>query len=231
MWQWSKLNQTESTSIAGKTILQVLDVTYNMCISELFGSLIDIVSLLFALIDLSCCPCRNGLEEYTCVRAFKIFTGIELIKEEEYANVRKKIVQIPFVICTVFPVFVMNLVESVLLIDANESFTNISSPISIVHVLLIIGLINLLVYFVFMVYFAFCTEKLKDVRFHRLCLLPFHIIDMIINILMLVECFFKTIQPGRNMIFIIFVLSLLEWFFSVIQLINSLILYLISVKC
>lgn len=202
-----------------------------MCLNELFGSVIDIISFIFSLIDLSCCPCGSGLEEYTIVRAFKIFTGIELIKDEEYANVRKRIVQIAFVIFTVFPVFVMSLVESVLLIDANESFTNISSPISIVHVLLIIGLIIMLVYFVFMVYFAFCTEKLKGVRFHRLCLLPFHIIDMIINILMLVECSFKTIEPGRNIIFVIFVLSVLELFFSVVQLIKSSILYSVSVKC
>lgn len=202
-----------------------------MCLNELFGSVIDIVSFIFSLIDLSCCPCGSGLEGYTIVRAFKIFTGIELIKDEEYANVRKRIVQIAFVIFTVFPVFVMSLVESVLLIDANESFTNISSPISIVHVLLIIGLIIMLVYFVFMVYFAFCTEKLKDVRFHRLCLLPFHIIDMIISILMLVECSFKTIEPGRNIIFVIFVLSVLELFFSVVQLIKSSILYSVSVKC
>lgn len=198
-----------------------------MCISELFGSLIDIVSLVFVLIELSCCPCRTGLEEYACVRALKLFTGIELEEDEIYTDVRIIIVRFAFVLFTVIPVFLMNLVESVLLIDANESFTNISSPISILHVFLIIFLIILLIYFVVMVYFAFFTEKLRDVKFHRLCLLPFHFIDMIINILMLVECSFKTIQPGLNMIFIILFLSALECLFSVIQLVKSLLLILI----
>lgn len=198
-----------------------------MCITELFGSIIDFFSLLFVLSELSCCPCGTGLEEYAFVRALKVFTGIELIEEEKYANVRKKIFQIVFVLFTVIPVFLMNLVESVLLITAKDSFTNISSGISIVHVFLIIGLIILLVYFGFMVHFAFRTENLKDVKFHRSCLLPFHIIDLIINILMLVECTFNTILPGRNIIFIIFILSAIECFFSFVQLVKSVILLLI----
>lgn len=195
-----------------------------MCITELFGSLIDFVSLVFVLSELACCPCGTGLEGYAFVRALKIFTGIELEEEELYADVRKKIFQVLFVLFTVIPVFLMNLVESVLLITANDSFTNISAGSSIVHVFLIIGLYILLVYFGFMVYFAFRTEYLKDVKFHRSCLLLFHIIDLIINILMLVECTFKTIQPGRNIIFIIFILSALECFFSVVQLVKSIIL-------
>lgn len=198
-----------------------------MCITELFGSLLDFVSLVFVLSELACCPCGTGLEGYAFVRALKIFTGIKLEEEELYADVRKKIFQVLFVLFTVIPVFLMNLVESVLLITANDSFTNISAGSSIVHVFLIIGLIILLVYFGFMVYFAFRTEYLKDVKFHRSCLLPFHIIDLIINILMLVECTFKTIQPGRNIIFIIFILSALECFFSVVQLVKSIILLLI----
>lgn len=198
-----------------------------MCITELFGSIIDFFSLVFVLSELSCCPCGTGLEGYAFVRALKVFTGIELEEEEKYANVRKKIFQIVFVLFTVIPVFLMNLVESVLLITAKDSFTNISSGISIVHVFLIIGLIILLVYFGFMVHFAFRTENLKDVKFHRSCLLPFHIIDLIINILMLVECTFKTIQPGRNIIFIIFILSAIECFFSFVQLVKSVILLLI----
>lgn len=198
-----------------------------MCITELFGSLIDFVSLVFVLSELACCPCGTGLEGYAFVRALKIFTGIELEEEELYADVRKKIFQVLFVLFTVIPVFLMNLVESVLLITANDSFTNISAGSSIVHVFLIIGLYILLVYFGFMVYFAFRTEYLKDVKFHRSCLLLFHIIDLIINILMLVECTFKTIQPGRNIIFIIFILSALECFFSVVQLVKSIILKLI----
>lgn len=202
-----------------------------MCICELFGSLIDILSFAFAVIELECCPCHTGLEGHTFVRALKVFTGIKLKKEKEYAEFRKQIFQIAFVLCTVIPVFLMNLVESVLLITVNDSFTNISSRISIVHVFLIIFLTILFVYFVFMVYFAFYTENLKKVRFHRLCLLPFHIIDLIINILMLVECTFKTIQPGLNIIFIILILSACECFCSVVQLIKSSILYLVSVKC
>lgn len=198
-----------------------------MCITELFGSLLDFVSVVFVLSELACCPCGTGLEGYAFVRALKIFTGIKLEEEELYADVRKKIFQVLFVLFTVIPVFLMNLVESVLLITANDSFTNISAGSSIVHVFLIIGLIILLVYFGFMVYFAFRTDNLKDVKFHRSCLLPFHIIDLIINILMLVECTFKTIQPGRNIIFIIFILSALECFFSVVQLVKSIILLLI----
>lgn len=151
----------------------------------------------------------------------------ESIKDFYRNWTRKKIFQVLFVLFTVIPVFLMNLVESVLLITANDSFTNISAGSSIVHVFLIIGLYILLVYFGFMVYFAFRTEYLKDVKFHRSCLLLFHIIDLIINILMLVECTFKTIQPGRNIIFIIFILSALECFFSVVQLVKSIILKLI----
>lgn len=96
----------------------------------------------------------------------------------------------------VFFVFVMSFVESVLLIDVNESFINILFFIFIVYVFLIIGFIIMFVYFVFMVYFVFCMEKLKDVRFYWLCLLLFYIIDMIISILMFVECFFKIIELG-----------------------------------
>lgn len=198
-----------------------------MCITELFGSLIDFVSLVFVLSELSCCPCATGLEGYAFVRALKIFTGIELEKEKLYADVRKKIFQVLIVLFTVIPVFLMNLVESVLLITANDSFTNISAGISIVHVFLIIGLTILLVYFGFMVYVAFCTEYLEEVRCHRLCLLIFHIIDLIINMLMLVECTFKTIQPGRNIIFIIFILSAIECFFSFVQLVKSVVLLVI----
>lgn len=198
-----------------------------MCITELSGSLLDFVSLVFVLSELACCPCGTGLEGYAFVRALKIFTGIELEEEELYADFRKKIFQVFFVLFTVIPVFFMNLVESVLLITANDSFTNISAGSSIVHVFLIIGLYILLVYFGFIVYFAFRTDYLKDVKFHRSCLLLFHIIDLIINILMLVECTFKTIQPGRNIIFIIFILSALECFFSVVQLVKSIILLLI----
>lgn len=192
-----------------------------MCINELFGSLIDIVSLVFVLIDIWC-PChRTGLEEYHYVRIFKIFTGIELINDDDYGDLREIIVKYLFIPFTVFPVFLMNLVGYVLLIDANESFSEINSTNFTVHVLLIISLIGLLVYLILMVYFACATEKLKILSFHRLCLFPFHTIDMIINILMLVQCFFKPIQPGLNMVFTIFVLSVLECFFSFIQMIKS----------
>lgn len=199
-----------------------------MCITELFGSLIDIVSLVFVLIDLSCCPCGStGLEEYPYVRAFKIITGIELSNEKNYRTFRKAIIKCVFIPFSVFPVFLMNLVESVILISANESFSDISSSIFPIHVLLIISLFFMLVYLILMMFFAYGTKKLQSVKFHRLCLLPFHFVDMAINILMLVECFSKIIQPGPNMIFIIFVLSAVECFFSVIQLVKSLIFYLI----
>lgn len=45
-----------------------------MCITELFGSIIDFFSLVFVLSELSCCPCGTGLEGYAFVRAFKVFT-------------------------------------------------------------------------------------------------------------------------------------------------------------
>lgn len=74
-----------------------------MCITELFGSLIDIVSLVFVLIDLSCCPCGStGLEEYPYVRAFKIITGIELSNEKNYRTFRETIVKCVFIPFSVF---------------------------------------------------------------------------------------------------------------------------------
>lgn len=193
-----------------------------MCINELFGSLIDIVSLVFVLIDTFCYPggC-TGLEVQTYVKVFKIFTGIELINEQDNEKLRQFIVKCVFIPFTVFPVFLMNLVECVLLIDMKESFSDINSTNFTVNVLLIISLIDLLVYLILMVYFACATEELKTLRFHRSCLIRFHTIDMIINILMLVQCFFKPIQPGLNMVFIIFVLSVSECFFSFIQVIKS----------
>lgn len=198
-----------------------------MCITELFGNLIDIVSLVFVLIDLSCCPCGTaGLEEYAFVRAFKILTGIELEHEDLYKKFRAFIVKCVFIPLTVIPVFLMNLVESVLLIKANESFLDISSSIFYVHVLLIISLYIMLVYLILMMFFAYGTDELQSIKFHQLCMLSFHSIDLVINILMLVECFLKTIQPGLNMIFIIFVLSAVECFCSVTQLVKSLIFYL-----
>lgn len=198
-----------------------------MCINELFGSLIDIVSLVFVLID----PCGyTGLEVHTFVRVFKILTGIELINEQDNEKLRQFIVKCVFIPFTVLPVFLMNLVECVLLIDANESFSDINSTNFTVNVLLIISLIDLLVYLILMVYFACATKKLKSLRFHRLCLIPFHTIDMIINILMLVQCFFKPIQPGLNIVFIIFVLSVSECFFSFIQVIKSVLFLLLNIK-
>lgn len=202
-----------------------------MCINELFGSLIDIVSLVFVLIDIFCYPCDcTGLEVHTFVRVFKILTGIELINEHENKKLRQFIVKCVFIPFTVLPVFLMNLVECVLLIDANENFSDINSTNFTVNVLLIISLIDLLVYLILMVYFACATKKLKSLRFHRLCLIPFHTIDMIINILMLVQCFFKPIQPGLNIVFIIFVLSVSECFFSFIQVIKSVLFLLLNIK-
>lgn len=90
-------------------------------------------------------------------------------------------------------VFLMNFVESVLLIIVKDSFINIFFGIFIVYVFLIIGFIILFVYFGVMVYFVFCMENLKDVKFYWLCLLLFYIIDLIINILMFVECIFNII--------------------------------------
>lgn len=90
-------------------------------------------------------------------------------------------------------VFLMNFVESVLLIIVNDSFINIFVGSFIVYVFLIIGFYILFVYFGFMVYFVFCMDYLKDVKFYWLCLLLFYIIDLIINILMFVECIFKII--------------------------------------
>lgn len=58
-----------------------------MCFNEFFGSVIDIISFIFFLIDFLCCLCGSGLEEYIIVRVFKIFIGIEFIKDEEYVNV------------------------------------------------------------------------------------------------------------------------------------------------
>lgn len=60
---------------------------YNMCIIELFGSIIDFFSFLFVLSEFLCCLCGIGFEEYVFVRVLKVFIGIEFIEEEKYVNV------------------------------------------------------------------------------------------------------------------------------------------------
>lgn len=60
---------------------------YNMCIIELFGSIIDFFSFVFVLSEFLCCLCGIGFEGYVFVRVFKVFIGIEFIEEEKYVNV------------------------------------------------------------------------------------------------------------------------------------------------
>lgn len=60
---------------------------YNMCIIELFGSIIDFFSFVFVLSEFLCCLCGIGFEGYVFVRVLKVFIGIKFEEEEKYVNV------------------------------------------------------------------------------------------------------------------------------------------------
>ena len=181
-----------------------------MC--EIVWSASDLVSVIFIIIEIKCCPQCTGLEEIKVAKALKIAFGCKLIEnrdDDACSRIRKNIVKY-IIIPRIGFGFAFCLTEFGLL--CNENFDNVSNFDPTLESVIVVFVIMAL-YLVALTYNACCTNNLSKVNFYLGLLVLFKMIDLVLNstLLMLAyEYTFKDITPDLNITFLIYIFSIFE---------------------
>ena len=181
-----------------------------MC--EIFLSASDLVSVIFIIIEVKCCPGCTGLEDIKLGKALKIAFGLKLDQDRidlTCSEIRKKIVK-NIIIPRIGFGFVFCLTEFGLLCYENvNNISNFNPTLQSVIVVFVI----MAVYLVALTYNACCTNNLSRVNFYLGLLVLFKVIDLVVNITLLLlayEYTFKDITPDQNITYLIYIYSIIE---------------------
>ena len=181
-----------------------------MC--EIVWSASDLVSVIFIIIEIKCCPQCTGLEEIKLADALKIAFGWKLIEnrdDDACSRIRKNIVKY-IIIPRIGFGFAFCLTEFGFL--CYENFDNVSNFDPTLESVIVVFVIMAL-YLVALTYNACCTNNLSKVNFYLGLLVLFKMIDLVLNstLLMLAyEYTFKDITPDLNITYLIYIFSIFE---------------------
>ena len=192
-----------------------------MC--EIVWSASDLVSVIFIIVELNCCPECTGLKELKLVEALQIAFGWKLIQDRNdsaCSRFRQNIVKYIILPRMSFG-FAFCLTEFGLL--CNENFDNVSNFDPTLESVIVVFVIMAL-YLVALAYNACCTNNLGKVNLYLGLLVLFKLIDLVLNstLLMLAyEYTFKDITPDLNITYLIYIFSIFEVTMCSIQLIKT----------
>lgn len=192
-----------------------------MC--ELLWGVSDIVSVVFIIIELKCCPSCTGLEGIKVKDALKIAFGWKVLpgkNDSACSRIRQNIVKYMFIPRIGFG-FAFCLTEFGLLCADNvEHLGNFSPTLkSMVAVFVLLFL-----YLAAMLYNACCTNNFESIALHMGLVILFKLLDFLVNgaLLMLAyEYTYKTVKPGIDVTYIIYIFSTCDVIICAIQLLKS----------
>lgn len=192
-----------------------------MC--ELFWSVSDIVSVVFIIIEIKCCPGCTGLEGISIKNALKIAFGWKVLSDRNdsaCSRIRQNIIKYIFIPRIGFGLAFCLTEFGLLCADNFENLGNFSPTLKSMVAIFVL----LFLYLAAMLHNACCTNNFESIPFHMGLVVLFKILDFLVNGAMLMlayEYTYKTVKPGIDITFVIYVFSFCDVIVCGIQLFKS----------